>query len=83
MSCCGKSRTAEHFRYPSVTQPVNLNPNEDGATQLLRYTRGLAILVRGPRTGRSYAFSADAPEQLVAPADVEVLLRTGLFLRVS
>jgi hypothetical protein len=48
----------------------------------LRYTGVAEIVVLGPQSGRSYAFSGSAPERPVHKADVEGLLRVGLFRRV-
>jgi len=47
----------------------------------LRYLARSPIVVRGPATGREYRFSAAAPLQQVARADVELLLRTPYFAR--
>ena len=77
MSCCGKNQNAGFPRYRSVTPVTPPEAPVHGVT--LRYIRNSAILVRGPRTGRVYSFTAEAPDQVVASSDMEVLLRTGLF----
>jgi hypothetical protein len=45
----------------------------------LRYVSRASARFRGAGTGRTYAFSAAEPVQQVHPADVDSLLRTGLF----
>jgi hypothetical protein len=77
MSCCGKNQSTRIPRYQSVTPATPPQAPVHGVS--LRYIRASTILVRGPRTGRVYTFTPESPEQDVAPADVEVLLRTGLF----
>ena len=81
MPCCGKNRSRELSRYASVTHARSPEPLPSGVT--LRYTGTSAILLRGPATGRVYTFTRDVAEQIVARADAEVLLRTGIFTAVS
>ncbi len=50
-------------------------------TILLKYRAGGPIVVAGPATGKRYRFSVAEPLQLVARADAERLLATGLFVR--
>ena len=54
-----------------------------GAPARLRYTGVAEIVVRGPRSGRSYLFGNRAPERLVDGRDVDGLMRMGLFRRSS
>ena len=49
----------------------------------LRYTETSLILVRGPKSGRQYQFSASNPVQAVDARDVNALLRTRFFARVD
>jgi hypothetical protein len=51
-----------------------------GAVALCYLARS-PIVVRGSVSGREYRFSAAAPVQLVARADVEPLLSTAHFAR--
>jgi len=48
---------------------------------LLSYRASAPIVVAGPATGKRYRFSPAEPHQLVARADAERLLATGLFIR--
>ena len=50
------------------TQPVGL-----------RYAGSSGIMVRGPATGKQYAFSPTAPAHPVDPRDAAILLRTNQF----
>jgi hypothetical protein len=45
----------------------------------IQYLRTPAIVIRGPFTGRRYAFSGDSPVQAVDARDASSLLRTGFF----
>jgi hypothetical protein len=47
----------------------------------LRYVKQGGIVVRGPVTGKHYAFSAAKPVQQVAAQDVAGLLKTAWFRR--
>jgi hypothetical protein len=47
----------------------------------LRYLHSPRILVRGPKTGSSYEFSAAQPVCAVDASDAEPLVRTGYFHR--
>jgi hypothetical protein len=49
---------------------------------MLRHARAGFLTLRGPRSGRVYLFS-DREACAVLAEDVEVLLRTGAFERVS
>jgi hypothetical protein len=48
----------------------------------LEYTGGPAIVVRGPASGRHYAFSGARPALAVDPRDAIALARSGVFRRV-
>ena len=50
-------------------------------TVAIRYMESSPIQVRGPATGRQYAFSRDHPIQSVEARDAEALLRTRFFRR--
>ncbi len=80
MACCGEKRTREAARYRSVTREAPAGEARPGPESRLRFTGRSAILVRGPATGRTYAFTREAPEQPVARADLDALLRTRLFV---
>ncbi len=80
MPCCGQNRPREPFRYQPVTRPAPPATRAPGPETRLRFVGRSAILVRGPVTGRSYAFTKEKPELAVARPDVDVLLRTGLFV---
>ncbi len=80
MPCCGQNRPREHFRYQPVTRPAPPAARAPGPETRLRFVGRSAILVRGPMTGRSYAFTKPSAEQPVSRADVDALLRTGLFV---
>jgi hypothetical protein len=54
-----------------------------GAPARLCYTGVAEIVVRGPRSGRSYLFGNRAPERLVDGRDVDGLMRMGLFRRLG
>jgi hypothetical protein len=47
----------------------------------LRYVKQGGIVVRGPVTGRQYAFTAATPVQAVDAQDIASLLRTSWFRR--
>ena len=49
----------------------------------VRYLGAAPVQVRGPATGRVYAFSAKRPVMLVDSRDAAVLLRTRFFRRAS
>jgi hypothetical protein len=82
MPCCGgnreKARTA-----PVQPAPRTGVASPDGATVMLRYTGTTGIGVRGPRSGRVYAFSGRDPEHAVDGRDAEGLMKLGFFRRVG
>lgn len=47
----------------------------------VHYLERSPIVVRGPVTGRQYAFSREHPTQLVEPRDADSLLQTRFFRR--
>ena len=65
----------------SVANPAP-RPAVTGSSVRLRYTGTTSIGVRGPRSGRVYAFSGSEPERTVDGRDVEGLLKLGFFRRV-
>ena len=77
MGCCGQNRTA----FAHHAQPLAASPNSTPANSAtsLRFLQKRAILVRGPLTGRRYAFSPDGVTSNIDPADVEALLKSGHF----
>lgn len=52
-----------------------------GRSVTLRYREHAPVHVRGPATGRLYAFSSEQPTQAVDVRDAEALLRTLHFVR--
>jgi len=95
MGCCGQRRTVS-VRPPvarAITAgPVGATPAPNqvprpasaaatGATAPLRYVRQSGIIVRGPVTGKQYAFTAAKPVQQVDAQDAAGLLRTSWFRR--
>jgi len=94
MGCCGKaranlgvSRAAMARTMPPAsgaggTTAVTMRPRAlaagDGALGL-RYVGQSDIVVRGPLTGKSYAFSQRDPVSSVDRRDAEILLRTRYF----
>ena len=95
MGCCGKARANLSFSrgaiapaatsitraqesLGNITAPSSTHGTPDG-TLRLRYTGASTIAVRGPATGRSYAFSQMQPLQMVDRQDGLVLLRTQYF----
>ena len=87
-------RVATTAVHPSpVAPPLNAAPSNRGPmwspTSLtlagpgvpLRCRDRAPVRVRGPVTGRSYAFSAAQPVHVVDARDAQALMRTRLFLR--
>lgn len=94
MGCCGKARanlsTSRASVGPTSTpitggaRPIAASPQAQvGWTNTqpvaLRYAGGTGIIVRGPATGKQYAFSPTAPAHPVDPRDAAILLRTNHF----
>ena len=89
MSCCGQNRAKARIEATAPAQSraaakaaITKRDSGNGPVARLRYTGVAEIMVRGARTGRSYSFSAKAPEQTVDRTDAEALLRLSLFKRV-
>jgi hypothetical protein len=94
MGCCGKaranlsvSRAAMGRAVPPASSagaasggvmPAKALAAAGGALQL-RYTGPSDVVVRGPLTGKSYAFSQADPVRTVDRRDAETLLRTHYF----
>lgn len=94
MGCCGKARANLSIAHASVgpaSTPIVSSAQRPGATLQalvgrnttqpveLRYAGGTGIIVRGPATGKQYAFSPTAPAHPVDPRDAAILLRTNRF----
>jgi hypothetical protein len=82
MSCCSQKRLGQVAQSAIRAKSVAQNPDPvsrpvSGTT--LRYLGSDELLVRGPRSGRVYRFTADTPVIAVAPADFDALLKTRLF----
>lgn len=95
MGCCGKARanlsvsraavaaaqtpvTASSDQ-PALAQPVLRRPGAAEPAPMLRYLGQASIVVRGPVTGRGYAFSAADPVKRVDLRDAAVLVRSDYF----
>jgi hypothetical protein len=94
MGCCGQNRTIPGKRQTAsvpIRNPVSgvrlqegapvQSPGSPVATAPLRYLKQSGIVVRGPVTGRQYAFSTAKPVQQVDTRDAPGLLRTSWFRR--
>jgi hypothetical protein len=99
MSCCGHKREQAVAVYAPVrsipfsgvsgpraavaaaSAPATATTN--GPATKLRYTGVAPIQVKGPRTGRNYVFSGNAPEVPVDRRDSDALMRIGLFRRAG
>jgi hypothetical protein len=86
MSCCGQRRSTFTVRLPVTgsTPGPTLAANRSSAPASggmipLRSVLAGGMVVRGPATGRQYAFSAAAPVQMVEARDAAALLRTSRF----
>ena len=83
--CCGSKRSALRQASPRPgVMPVATGPLRPTLPPIgLRYDPATPIKLRGPVTGRLYAFSGGAPAAAeVDQRDATALLRTGLFSRV-
>jgi hypothetical protein len=90
MACCGKMRSTFAGQRP-VARPAPASPlaasrprapaaaPAPGGLVALRSVAAGGMVVRGPATGRQYAFSAAAPVQVVEARDAAALLRTSWF----
>jgi hypothetical protein len=94
MSCCGQHRNTLPAQVSGTTAPAPVPTTPDvfqhgtasvaamaaGGSVTLRYRQHIRIQVRGPITGRSYAFIPAHPT-LVDVRDAAVLLQSRQFLR--
>jgi hypothetical protein len=95
--CCGKNRAALVGAHvppvpPKKQEAFNAGPRPTG-TQIfgaarpvtgsvsVRYVEQSSIVIRGPATGRQYAFSGTNPVQSVDARDANSLLNTRFFRR--
>ncbi len=88
MSCCGQRRSTFAVRPPvarsapgatlATGRPPAPAPPSGGMVALRSVSAG-GMVVRGPATGRQYAFSAAAPVQMVEARDAAALMRTSWF----
>jgi hypothetical protein len=90
MGCCGKTRStfigqravlrsAPSSPHAGNRPPANVAAPAPGALVALRSVAAGGMVVRGPATGRQYAFSTAAPVQMVEARDAAALLRTSWF----
>lgn len=94
MGCCGQKRDALRAQSPAEIYHIPVRTNapaqpraavepapgqQPGRAQLLRYLRRSPSTVRGPVTGRVYAFGPNTPMQPVDERDVPGLVATGAF----
>jgi hypothetical protein len=90
MSCCGQKRSSFTFRTPVARStlgatlvasrpPAPAPAVASGWMVALRSVSAGGMVVRGPATGRQYAFSTAAPVQMVEARDAAALLRTSWF----
>jgi len=97
MGCCGKNRIthaeiAAAKIPPLQAAPINVGLRASRAQALacnqpatgsesIRYLERPSIVVRGPASGRQYAFSGTNPVQSVDARDASAFLRTRFFRR--
>jgi hypothetical protein len=93
MGCCGQRRVfpgGPPAVQGSAAKPVPPRPQfrvpaavtgSAGVTAPLRYAKPGGIAVRGPVTGKHYAFTVAAPVKQVDAKDLAGLLRTSWFQR--
>lgn len=90
MTCCGQNRATLKSSH-QAPGPGPERPSTHATTRpvvapadatLVRYVNGGHVLVRGPRTGWQYEFTAKRPVQAVEPRDAESFLATSMFERV-
>jgi hypothetical protein len=86
VGCCGQRRAA--FRRgavsPRTRTPAPPETTTTYTTALrLRLVRPASASFRGAGTGSTYSFTASEPVQPIHQADVDSLLRTGLFQVVT
>jgi hypothetical protein len=97
MGCCGKNRITHSELAaakipPMQTAPSNVGPHASRAQAVagnqpatgsvsVRYLEHPSIVVRGPATGRQYAFSGTNPVQSVDARDASAFMHTRFFRR--
>jgi hypothetical protein len=97
MGCCGKNRAALNpsptpTNLPMAQAPLHVRPQATGAqipgttrpvggSVSVRYLEASNAVVRGPVTGRRYAFSGTNPVQSVDARDASAFLHTRFFRR--
>ena len=97
MACCGKNRIthaelAAAKIPPMQAAPINVGSRTSHAQALagkqpatgsesVRYLEHPSIVVRGPASGRQYAFSGTNPVLSVDARDASAFLRTRFFRR--
>jgi hypothetical protein len=92
MGCCGstkanlsysrvsrQSATAGRVVWSRLSAIAAVLPRSHGQAVALRYVGKSKIVVRGPATGVSYAFSLTEPVHEIDVRDAGVFLRTGSF----
>jgi hypothetical protein len=94
--CCGKRREELRAQSAQIlprlrTSQATFEADEgrarfgaahsSGASVFVRYTESQRVVVRGPVTGRRYAFSAASPVQSVDSRDASALLGARYFRR--
>jgi len=85
MSCCGNQRAllrrfaaAPNNQGYALAASVAVRGAVAADEPRVRYSGDEAIVLRGPRSGRVYAFEGGGT-QCVHPDDLAILLRTGRF----
>jgi hypothetical protein len=85
MSCCGRPPTpARDARGTPPTDRQQARPaerREVASLVRLCYVGTASVLVTGPATRQTYAFSTLQPARLVDARDAIAMLRTRLFVR--
>jgi hypothetical protein len=90
MGCCGKARanlsvsrsalsTGSSSRSPQANGIGSRAITAGAGAMQIRYLGRSDIVVRGPLTGRAYAFSPADPVHPVDRRDADILLRTSFF----
>jgi hypothetical protein len=85
MACCGKKRAeaSAHYRsWQRIPENVALFVEKNEETVALQHTGASLLSLRGP-SGRVYTLSEVGAPLIVDPKDVDALLATRLFSRVS
>jgi hypothetical protein len=74
-----QSVPAARSAHAPVAQPNSVQPASESVA--VRYTESQSIVVRGPVTGRRYAFSGASPIQSVDARDTAAILQARFFRR--